>query len=144
MHYLSPIHRAAVLHLFLHTALSDYGWTRTDDGKLDISRTQAQINCILKGCKCKTGCVTRRCSCKKEGVTCGPGCHCLNCRITTDTHLEATSADAAELEVQELLDECLEDQYVDDSEDELIQEDDEADQIMNLVFGNDGDTDTKD
>ena len=50
-------------------------------------------------------------------MTCGPGCDCHNCRNATDTHLEATSADAAELEVQELLDEHLEDQYVDDSED---------------------------
>ena len=75
-----------------------------------IQNPQAHINYILNGCKCKTGCVTKRCRCKKDGVTCGPGCNCLNCKNKAHeaTHLKATSADVAELEEQELLGERLE------------------------------------
>lgn len=73
----------------------NYGWIRKDNNVYEIdwedpsktSRIQTNIDFLLSGCKCKTGCNSRKCGCKKAGKACGPGCVCSRCRnVETNTH----------------------------------------------------------
>ena len=43
------------------------------------SSIENNINSLLKGCSCKSGCKTNRCGCKKKDSYCGPGCECHEC-----------------------------------------------------------------
>ena len=106
----------------------------------NIDKAKACLEFVLTGCKCKTGCSTRRCSCKKNGRICGPSCGCINCTNSTHTPVPSSS-DTADLEIQDLLNEVVEDEYVDDSGDDLeeMREDEELQDIVNFVFGPESD-----
>ncbi len=141
--------------------MAEYGWTRKE-GKLqviweveeNVRRSKANLEFVLGGCKCKQGCSTRRCSCKKKDSLCGPGCQCRNC---TNTTVNTTSQGELlnSVEVQHLLEEERNDEnaddsdmeYVDTSDDDLdeireeIMDDEELNEIMHDVFGEDSDED---
>ena len=101
----------------------------------NIERAKASMSFIMTGCKCKTGCSTRRCSCQHKERICGPNCQCINCTNTTIT--QTTDVGITELEVEDLLQETNDDEYVDDSGDDLeeMREDQELSEIMDSVFG---------
>ncbi len=54
-----------------------YKWD-TDD---NMSKIQAKVDKITKGCGCQTGCRNNRCLCKKADKFCGPGCTCIKSKI---------------------------------------------------------------
>ena len=71
--------------------LSNYGWKVQDntlavdwDSDVNMDAVKEQVEGLLKGCGCKTGCQTWQCRCKVKGKGCGEGCNCTNC---TNTHL---------------------------------------------------------
>ena len=128
------------------TALTEYGWSRAD-GRLsvvweapeNIRKAKAQMEFVLGGCKCKTGCGTLRCGCKKQDRHCGPGCHCINC--TNGTHLR--SERVTELEVDDIIQEHQqEDLYIaDDSDDDLadLLRDDDGEELEEVIENDSGD-----
>ena len=71
----------------VYPPLDSSGWKVSKTNKLQIhwdsdqnvSKVQARVALIKKGCGCKTGCMTTRCKCKKAAHPCGPGCSCLIC-----------------------------------------------------------------
>lgn len=136
-----------LMYYLYYTALTDYGWRR-ENGVLEIvwevqenvDKARASLEFVLSGCKCKTGCSTRRCSCKKKDRICGPSCSCINCMNSTRTPVPSAN-DPTDLEVQDLLNEPTEDEYVNDSEDDLeeMREDEELADIMEFVFGAESD-----
>ena len=81
----------------------------------------------------------------KENKKCGPGCNCVNCRnLYVTHHPDQDVDDIHELELEELVQEAqsLEDEFINDSDDDLmIEEDEELDEIMHFVFGEDFDSD---
>jgi hypothetical protein len=50
-----------------------------EDAEVQENITQ-NINYLLNGCNCKSGCTTSRCGCVKKSITCGPGCNCSGCK----------------------------------------------------------------
>lgn len=90
------------------TALTEYGWSR-EEGRLsivweapeNIRKAKANLESVLSGSRCKTGCATLTCSCKKQGRHCGPGCHCINCSNGTDL----PSKRVTDLEVENIVQE---------------------------------------
>ena len=126
-------------------ALTDYGWTR-ENNKLavvwelpdNIEKATASLNFIMSGCKCKTGCSTRRCSCQRKKRVCGPSCQCINCsNFTQSSTAVDTRSPCIDLEVEDLLSEPIQEEYVEESDDDLQDErnDDELEDIMEFVFG---------
>ena len=61
-------------------------------------KVRNNVQLLLRGCSCKTGCCTRRCSCVKGARKCGPGCSCSNCHNSACV----TASIASELENDEL------------------------------------------
>ena len=66
--------------------LSEYGWKVKDslltfdwDSEDNMAAVPQQVECLTKGCKCKTGCRTLRCGCRKRGKECSEGCECSSC-----------------------------------------------------------------
>ncbi len=61
----------------------DSGWL-FQDGKYSIDwedpakieKVRNNIDFLLRGCGCKTGCSTNRCRCHQKSMHCGPGCTC--------------------------------------------------------------------
>ncbi len=96
--------------------MSDHGWYREDDklkiqweSEKNISTVKDSIAYLTKGCRCKTGCTTRRCGCQKNGLLCGPSCHCVNCQNSGNV---TTTSKEVEEEVQdEVLEESEDDEY---------------------------------
>lgn len=132
--------------LSTHAALSEFGWMREDEElqvKWEVSenteKAKASLEFILNGCKCKTICSTKRCSCRKTNRVCRPSCECLNCTNTTRKPSEIPSY-ASELETFQLIteEERKQDKYVDEIDDdglEYFRLEQEVDEIMNFVFG---------
>ena len=103
----------------------------------NLEKAKKRLDFVLHGCKCKTGCTTRRCKCRKEERDCGPGCQCINCH---NTHHSSSAVADIELEVQDQLESLQDDQYVDESDNDLEVSDDELDEIMESVFGGESDS----
>ena len=72
---------------------------------------------MLKGCKCKAGCSTKRCSCRNKEKECSIGC--------TNTQAKGN---------EELLD-IVVDEYLAEVAGESIDVPDEANDILDWVFG---------
>ena len=85
---------------------------------VDIGRAHKPVDFFLTRCKCKTGCTTRRCLCKKHRQICWPACQCLNC---CNNIYSIPGTDFSELEVHDLVDDKQEDEYVVQSDDDLIE-----------------------
>ena len=127
--------------------MTDYGWKKEDEklhiiwkDSRNVTKYRESIDFFLSGCKCKTGCETKICSCRKKERQCGPSCMCVFCNNTQT--LDRQSYSQNDLVVEELLEEQDEDEYVDDSEDDLDQfrkeemyNDDELRTLMEFVFG---------
>ena len=127
--------------------MEDFGWTR-QSGHLEVvweseenqEKAKDKIEYILKGCKCsKTGCCNKKCKCKKSERFCGPGCRCVNCTNIPGGRQE-WDEEVNELELQGQEDICEgEEEYVDESENEELDEemynDEETNEIMTSVFG---------
>ena len=114
----------------------------------NIQKSKASLEFVMSGCKCKKGCCDRKCSCQRKEKLCGPGCKCRNCQnTTTTTTTQGISLDL--VEIQDLLEEeqTSETEYVDSSDDDLeefreeMMGDEELDEIMHNVFGDDSDED---
>ena len=132
---------------FLFSGIDTFGWTRKD-GQLEVvwdtaenqARARERIDFVLKGCKCKTGCASNRCKCKKNMHVCGPGCQCLNC-CNMPTHQNSQILDeAVDTELESHTHHWESDEYVDESGDDLELYDDEVNNVMDLVFGPESDT----
>ena len=70
----------------------------------------------------------------KRNKKCGPGCNCIHCG-----NLCVTAEDVDELEIEELTQESqvMDDGHINDSDDDLI----EQDEITHFVFGEESDSD---
>ena len=91
------------------------------------------IEFVLSGCKCKKGCVNNQCGCRKNKHVCGPGYKCTSC-LNTVTY-QQVEEDIHNLEITE---ECSSDEeMVETDTDELVECDEETDEIMAFVFGQD-------
>ena len=97
----------------------------------NIWKVKAQLEFVLSGCKCKTGCTTLRCGCRKQDRHCGPACHCINC--TNGTHTESMT----DLKVDDIIQQ--EDDYVDESDDDLTDLMRNDEELQEYVFGEDSD-----
>ena len=73
-----------------HTELlppTQHGWKKSDDAYTfhwdsdeTIMAIRKRVDKLTKGCGCKKNmCMTKQCGCKQKGLTCGPGCQCMNC-----------------------------------------------------------------
>ena len=73
-----------------HTELlppTQHGWKKSDDtytfhwdSDETITAIRKRVDKLTKGCGCKKNmCMTKQCGCKQKGLTCGPGCQCMNC-----------------------------------------------------------------
>ena len=80
-----------------HTQLlppTQHGWKKSDDAYTfhwdsdeTIMAIRKRVDKLTKGCGCKKNmCMTKQCGCKQKGLTCGPGCQCMNCG---NCHLQA-------------------------------------------------------
>lgn len=50
------------------------------DSDETIMTIRKRVDKLTKGCGCKKNmCMTKQCGCRQKGLTCGPGCQCLNC-----------------------------------------------------------------
>jgi hypothetical protein len=49
------------------------------DFKVQMRRIEAQVELVLKGCGCKTGCASKKCKCQKVGERCSVACRCVGC-----------------------------------------------------------------
>lgn len=137
------------MNMLVYTDLANYGWSRKDnklqvvwDVPENIANSQKKLDFVFNGCRCKTGCISKRCKCMKQNRKCGPGCNCINCRNLNATHLQ--ELDICDIEVDELIQESrlVEDEFVNESDDDLrIEEDEEIDEIMDFVFGEEIDSD---
>jgi len=72
---------------------TEYGWKLSDGNYItEWESPNAQqtirdnIEFLLKGCTCKSGCNTMKCGCRKKQRKCGPGCLCQNCMNTDECH----------------------------------------------------------
>ena len=81
------------------------GWKVVDghieidwDDQENVMKVRNNVQLLLHGCSCKTGCCTQRCSCVKGARKCGPGCSCSNCHNSACV----TASIASELENDEL------------------------------------------
>ena len=109
----------------------------------NIEKAKSSLDFVLSGCKCKTGCKTRICSCRKKERVCGPSCYCQFC--TNHSHTHIATSEHVDLLVDELVQVQNDDDiYVDDSEDDLVEwqqeemdADDELNTLMDFVFGSD-------
>ena len=109
----------------------------------NIEKAKPSLDFVLSGCKCKTGCKTRICSCRKKERVCGPSCYCQCC--TNHSHTHIATSEHVDLLVDELVQVQNDDDiYVDDSEDDLVEwqqekmdTDDELNTLMDFVFGSD-------
>ena len=130
--------------LFMHAALTEFGWQRSE-GKLqvkwetaeNIAEVNQRVNFILSGCKCKTGCGTKRCKCKKANRSCGPGCQCIHC-INGPASMLPMEEEQAFQEDQQPSESG--DEYTDTSCDEDEETNDACDvtDIMKAVFDDSG------
>ncbi len=109
--------------------MSVYGWkihnnslTIDWDSPANVAAVDARVTGLLKGCKCKAGCSTKRYSCMNKGRNCSIGCDCINC---TNTQMK---------ENDELLD-IVVDEYLTEVTRESSDVPDEANDILDWVFG---------
>ena len=70
------------------------GWMKQEgkflidwDSKESMQTVRQRVDLLLKGCACKGGCNTRKCGCKKNGLSCCPGCRCVNCTNCSHNNL---------------------------------------------------------
>ena len=151
--------------LYAHIGLCEFGWQRTN-GALEVvwdtpeaeRVVKKQLDFVLSGCGCKTGCNTRRCKCYKQQQGCGPGCRCVGCinphklsATQQDDSLEQDKMDENSqereamttqqeqlhhLEVEDMLQSHEDESFVDDDSDsEPVNEDEELDELMDNIFG---------
>ncbi len=113
----------------LEDKVAVYGWkihnnslTIDWDSPANVADVDARGTGLLKGCKCKAGCSTKRCSCRNKGRNCSIGCDCINC---TNTEMK---------ENDELLD-IVVDEYLTEVTRESSDVLDEANDILDWVFG---------
>lgn len=132
---------------FTYSDLDGNGWTRKN-GCLEIvweeeehlRKAKERIDYVLNGCKCKTGCGTNRCKCRKGGKKCGPGCQCMSCANLGAEGVRDEEVHEMEIEGQEDIDE--EEAYITDEDETSYSaeyEDEELDNIMTMVFGEEED-----
>ena len=107
-------------------------------------RIKERVDFVMKGCRCKTGCITNRCKCKKSTQICGPSCQCINCANTYLGGERGWDKEVNQLEVEGQEDPEEENAYYLTDEDDLdenylrrMDEDEELQTIMEMVFGND-------
>jgi hypothetical protein len=50
------------------------------DFEVQMKRIEAQVELVLRGCGCKTGCESRKCKCQKVGERCSVACRCVSCK----------------------------------------------------------------
>ena len=75
------------------------------DSNVNMDAAKEQVEGLLKGCRCKTGCQTRLCQCKAKGKGCGEGCNWTNC---TNTHLPTPNVTGSmqEMSVEEIIEDA--------------------------------------
>lgn len=64
-----------------------HGWKQTNDvftfhwdSDETVTAIKKRVKQLTKGCGCKKNmCISKQCGCRQKGLTCGPGCQCLNC-----------------------------------------------------------------
>ena len=106
----------------------------------NIEKVKEKVDFVLNGCKCKTGCATNRCKCKKGLQFCGPGCECTNCINQADraTYCERLRDEVIQLELEGQVEGWEGDEFVEESDEEITKyEDEDFDEIMTFVFGED-------
>ena len=104
-----------------------------------IQHAAQQVEFILHGCKCRSGCSTRRCKFNKGGRLCGPGCQCLHCTNSTSRQPSVDS----ELEMEEVEEQSTYNDSTDTSSDEWSNQENlegDVNQMMQSIFG-DSDSD---
>ena len=78
----------------------EYGWKKIGDTYQfnwdtdeNIMAIQNRVRKLTKGCACKRNmCTSKQCGCKQKGLTCGPGCQCINCKnVLTSASPDQTS-----------------------------------------------------
>ena len=114
------------------------------DSQENLLQVQKTVEYLTKGCKCKTGCSTLRCKCKKESLQCGPSCHCVNCKNTSQY---VRQNEEAEQEIQQEINEEVVNEDNSDSEgptdeestvdetDRLDELNRKVDEMMEEIFG---------
>lgn len=110
----------------------------------NITKVKERVEFVLNGCKCKTGCATKRCKCKKNMHTCGPGCECINCtnhlHTSPSNRQQETDEELIQLEVEGNIEGWEGDEYVEESDEDLsTHEDEELNEVMEFVFGEEDD-----
>ena len=133
----------AMCFISIVTDLSEHGWSKEQgclqvvwDSPENLQTVQRTVDFLTQGCQCKTRCTTQRCKCKKEGMQCGPSCHCINCR---DTNCIQQQSEREHKTDQEVLEEMkAQDDISDDletTEDEHERLDREVYSMMEDIFG---------
>ena len=130
--------------------MSSYGWLRKGnklhivwDSEENLLQVHKTVEYLTKRCKCKTGCNTLRCKCKKESLQCGPSCHCVNCKNTSQY---VTQNEEPEQEIQQEIKEVVNKDNSDsegltdeesslDETDRLDELNREVDEMMEEIFG---------
>ena len=103
------------------------------DTEENAQSVEIQVDWILKGCKCGTGCATKRCKCTKGNRSCGPSCQCTNCQNPYNTaHASERRSTADELvlhneevqTMQQINPDNLMEIEMDEEEEEIVWEED--------------------
>jgi len=104
---------------------TEYGWKLSDGNYvIEWESPNAQqtirdnIEFLLKGCTCKSGCNTMKCGCRKKQRKCGPGCLCQSCMNTDECDQDDTENEKSDSE------ETGCDEAFEQIEEEIITEDD--------------------
>ena len=125
--------KQADMNTMILKPMKEYGWGVEDnrlsiiwDSHENVQMIRERVSVLLKGCKCVTGCTTGRCSCKRKSKQCSEGCQCLNC-----TNINA--AHDGDIEMSELV--------VEESQVHTNEINDEVDELMDWVFGEEGPVD---
>ncbi len=107
------------------------------DSKESMQAVRQRVDLLLKGCACKGGCNTKRCGCKKNGLSCGPGCRCVNCtncacdNSPQGQHLDEEEGGDESLHVE--VDDIMEAIFGQQRDDEEDDEDTEGEEYMYLT-----------
>ena len=70
----SPFQQCAALHL-----CTNYGWTRSSNGAIEIAWNTLPTTVEQVGCKCSSGCSSTRCTCYSKSKECTARCNCREC-----------------------------------------------------------------